>query len=254
MKKLILLPVLFLMGTSLPIMAQLAPLVTDRPDQTESSSTVPKKTLQIETGFMHEKYDGDDWEFSGTDIAGTLLRYGLTQSLELRFESGFRSEKFKTNQSETKTDGLAGIGIGAKIKLADEKGPLPEIGVILMADLPVGNFSAEKFSPLVLLAAAHTLSEKFDLGYNLGYELVDGKYGNYLYSVALGMGLTEKLGAYLELYGSADEGFESNLVFDAGLTYLVQENLQLDISAGVGVRDAPIDGFASAGFSWRLPH
>jgi len=37
------------------IFAQEVPdIVTDRPDQTEASNTVPKKTLQIEMGFSLE--------------------------------------------------------------------------------------------------------------------------------------------------------------------------------------------------------
>ena len=31
-----------------------AELITDRPDQTESSAVVPRKLLQIETGFLME--------------------------------------------------------------------------------------------------------------------------------------------------------------------------------------------------------
>jgi hypothetical protein len=31
-------------------------LITDRPDQTESSSTVPRNTLQIETGFIFGEF------------------------------------------------------------------------------------------------------------------------------------------------------------------------------------------------------
>ena len=46
---------MFLLNTA--IMAQT--IVTDRPDQTESSSTVPLGSLQIEGGFLHELTEAD---------------------------------------------------------------------------------------------------------------------------------------------------------------------------------------------------
>ena len=35
-------------------------LITDRPDQTESSSTVPKRSLQIESGLLIGFAEGED--------------------------------------------------------------------------------------------------------------------------------------------------------------------------------------------------
>ena len=73
------------------ILAQTSPpdLVTDRPDQTESSITVPFKSLQIETGFIKEK------QGENTNLAynTTLLRYGLLENLELRLGLEYLGEK-----------------------------------------------------------------------------------------------------------------------------------------------------------------
>ena len=62
--------------------AEYPELITDRPDQTESSTTVPYQSVQIETGWLHSEEDDDDIE---TDtFPQTLLRYGLADGLELR--------------------------------------------------------------------------------------------------------------------------------------------------------------------------
>lgn len=64
--------------------AEYPELVTDRPDQTESSTTVPYKSVQVEMGWEHSEEDDDGLE---TDtFPQTLLRYGLADNLELRLE------------------------------------------------------------------------------------------------------------------------------------------------------------------------
>ena len=59
------------------------PLVTDRPDATESSVTVGDGTLQIETGFIFEDYTSSSIDYTQQDfhIATTLFRYGIGTDL-----------------------------------------------------------------------------------------------------------------------------------------------------------------------------
>ena len=65
-----------------------APLVTDRPDFTESTKTIPRGHLQIEAGFTFV-YDrrGDD-RLRDHAAPELLLRIGLADDFELRI--GFR--------------------------------------------------------------------------------------------------------------------------------------------------------------------
>jgi hypothetical protein len=70
------------------------------------------------------------------------------------------------------------------------------------------------------------------------------------------MGLTERLGAFVEFFGdiptfSNSPGPANS--FDGGFTYLLSNNVQLDASAGVGLSQAAEDWFASIGVSFRLP-
>jgi hypothetical protein len=117
--------------------------------------------------------------------------------------------------------------------------------------------------PGFAFAFAHTLTERLSLGYNLGAvwfteEDADGEKRTSsvaLWTVALGIGITEKLGAYVELYGnpvvSALESASST--FNGGFTYLIRRNVQLDISAGVGLSGGAPDWLAGLGVSFRLP-
>ena len=59
-------------------------LITDRPDQTESSVVVPHKSLQIETGFVQENKETSIVNEKAFGYNSTLLRYGLLANFELR--------------------------------------------------------------------------------------------------------------------------------------------------------------------------
>jgi len=60
------------------------PLVTDRPDATEASSTVGKGILQIETGGLYESYEDNAVQSENYTFNTTLVRYGILENLELR--------------------------------------------------------------------------------------------------------------------------------------------------------------------------
>jgi len=59
------------------------------------------------------------------------------------------------------------------------------------------------------------------------------------------------LGSFAELYGFFPEHSDWDHRFDAGLTYLVNRNIQLDASGGFGITENAPDYFISAGVSFR---
>ena len=60
--------------------AQSAELVTDRPDETESATVVPRGLVQVETGYLFTRDSGMD----SYAVPGTLARIGLGGRTELR--------------------------------------------------------------------------------------------------------------------------------------------------------------------------
>jgi hypothetical protein len=88
-------------------------MVTDRPDQTESSSTVRKSSLQLESGVLLG-YEGENEESRRQILLPTnLFRFGLTNRMELRILNRFEMLKI----GEKKTQGISDMEIGTKIKL-----------------------------------------------------------------------------------------------------------------------------------------
>ena len=226
------------------------PLITDRPDQTESSITVPYKALQIETGFLNE--NGGNVKSYAYNT--TLLRYGLLENLELRLGLEYLADK-NTVTNSTVT-GLSPLYAGFKVNVREEDGWKPEVAFLAGLVLP---FTAhEAFAPTYTAASArfslsHTLTDRLSLGYNLGMEW-DGYTAipAYNYSVVLGISLMEKVGMYVESYGAIIENNNSEHLVDGGFTYHILPNFQADISGGIGLNANAIDNFISFGLTYRL--
>ena len=80
-------------------------------------------------------------------------------------------------------------------------------------------------------------------------------YAEFAQSWTIGYSLSDRVGAYTEWFAFCPDGadFDHNQNYaNAGLTFLVNDNLQLDIRAGVGLNEAADDLFTGAGFAWRL--
>jgi len=255
--------VLFLMVLPISILAQdniepLGTLITDRPDATESPNAVPKGFLQVETGGFFESFDEKNIKTEAYTFNTTLVRYGLLENMELRLGWDFTeiSTKVNGNKLDNVASGFNPLLFGFKTGIAKENGAFPEIGFLGHLYLP---FSASKdFKPETTgvdfrFAFTHTLSESSSLSYNVGAAWRnDNSEASYVYTIAFGQGITEKLGAYIELYGDMPENSSSNHFWDAGLTYLISENVQLDATIGTSITEGQ-DILLSTGVSFRLP-
>lgn len=233
-------------------------LITDRPDHTESASIVPRRLLQIETGFVMENNFDEGTKFRSFAYNTTLLRYGLLDNLELRLGLDYLGEK--TSILNTNTGNISGFGpiyTGFKVKVREEDGWKPETAFLggLVFPFTAGKDFKPAYTAVTLrFAFAHTLSDRFSLGYNLGAEW-DGFSARpgYYYSVVLGAGLTEKLGVFIENHGMFHEKSISEHMMDTGFTYLLLPNLQLDLSGGIGLNKHAVSNFIGAGLTWRIP-
>ncbi len=234
-------------------------LITDRPDQTESSAVVPHKSLQIETGFVLENDETDLTDQKSFAYNTTLLRYGLLDNFELRLGLEYIGERVTLKDTDAKTtiSGFSPLYTGFKVKITNEADWRPEIAFLGGLILPFtanDDFKPEYTAANIRFSISHTLSDRFSLGYNLGVEW-DGETAipGYFYSIALGIAITEKAGMYIEGFGLIPENGNAEHLLDAGLTYLLMPNFQLDLSAGIGLNNEAADNFVSFGITYRLP-
>ena len=225
-------------------------IVTDRPDQTESSSTIAKGSLQIESGMLLGFAEIDDISLKTIMAPTTLFRYGLTDGLEIRVVNQYVN--IENRNTSEKISGIADLEIGAKIQIYQKEDKKTEVAFLSHLVLPTGSkdVSIDKVGTINKLSVAHEINDKIGLGYNLGYNYFGIDNGFFTYSLVLGIAINNKAGIYIEPYGEVDisDTYLSNI--DAGFTYLLKDNFQLDFSFGTGLNYTM--NYISAGFSWQL--
>jgi len=231
------------------------PLVTDRPDFTESSDAVLPGQAQLESGTTFTR-SGD----SKTQSVGeVLLRVGAAPRTELRF--GFNS--YSVDQTAgVHSSGFEDASLGVKFRFADGGGTgslRPAMSFIAMTSLPTGAapFRQKMLQPGGKLTAAWDFTDRIAFSSNVNYFMVrepGATSGEWASSGSLGIGLTEKIGSYFEYFGFyPTESYEDAQHFvNGGLTFGLGPNLQLDARAGSGIRNlrGP-DYFVGIGISRR---
>ena len=244
------------------------PLVTDRPDFTESTLTVPAGHAQLESGYTFTYDRNSDVRTSDHAFPEILLRVGLVEDVELRIEwAGWsygeslyseRNDAGRTVNVSDRTLGVNDMGVGFKFHLLDQDGWQPDFGIIAKVDIPTGNqgLSSGDIDPLLGLLWAYDLDDRSSIAgnFNLALPADDGeRFFETSASVSFAYSITDDLGAYIEYFGfypSGGNDTDTHYV-NGGFTYLVTKGLQFDIRVGHGLNDEADDLFAGAGFSIR---
>ena len=244
-------------AASAPALADEEPLVTDRPDFTESSSTVGMGVVQLEGGFTSADLGGGD---EVTTVGELLARWGVLERLELRLVVPTYAR-----QSEPGGDrsGWLDTVAGLKVQVADGGGRGflggMEASLIASTTLPTGSgdFSSSAWQPAAVLAAGWVLGPAVGLGVNLGLARAadDGRrFTSSWVSSAVGFGVTERLSVFVELIGFNRQEVRGSgtLTFQAGAVYLVSPNLQLDLRGARRLTEDGPDLLIGAGLSLRF--
>lgn len=241
---------------------ELPPISTDRPDQTEAPDIVPLKYTQIEAGISYERLRSDGGDFVHEIFAtpDLLVRYGLAKTVELRFGTSINTGKTTVNGlgNSTSTD-FGPIMIGAKFNITEEDEILPKTSLLFEADMPAltTKSSNSYFNPSIKLCFSNEMSEIGELSYNLGIDVQNESTttSTFLYSVSLGFDFTNRVGMFTEVYGFIPfERTNSRHYVDAGFTYLINNNTQIDVSGGYDLQENITNYFIGAGISFRFPN
>ena len=158
----------------------------------------------------------------------------------------------ETNGTTSLRYGISNLMIGIRYQIAEGKGLTPSIGFQFRLRLPVANryYRIDNVAPSFVFVTSQqwsgfTLITNWGGSWNGTSAIPSGNY-----TVNLSYAFTPRVGLFLENYGTVTSGnFETR--FDGGVAWLVTNNLQLDLLAGVGRNHGLNDYFVSTGFSWR---
>jgi hypothetical protein len=235
-------------------------LITDRPDITESASIIHPGWLQIETGFalLQDNFleDAVINDLKIYNLAGTLLRYGVSSSVELRAGAAYRIHELTKGVTDNSITGISDLLIGTKVALIKDETDEPKLSVLFHLFLPFGQrlFRSKTVEPQIILSSFNNLGDNFTLSYNAGgrWNLEDD-IAAYVLSLAGGFSIIGNLSGFAEIFGEFSNLITPAYFFDGGFTYLLERNFQLDISSGFGILNSSSFWFISTGFSVRIP-
>jgi len=240
-----------------------APLVTDRPDFTEASSTVGRGVLQLEFGYTFTMDKERSARSRGHSAGEPLIRWGIGADwLELRLALFPVSRRTNDGTGWRSAGGTEDLYIGSKIALTPQECHLPETAVILQSTLPTGSneFTSDETLPGVNLLYSWEVNEDVAMTGNTQAnraldEATGEAYIELTQSATIELGLSDDIGIYTEWFAMFPNGADTAQVehyFNGGFTLLLSNDVQFDVRAGYGMNRAADDFFAGVGLSVRF--
>lgn len=234
-------------------------IASDRPDLVESSQVVGKGRFQFETGVLLER-DRSGEGRERTLSMPTLLRFGLSENLELRVGTDGRSIRHEREEGRRSTEaGYADSALGLSWHVRDAAGSLPSMAVLLDMEIDSGSraFRGQGVRPALLVAAEWDLPNDVSLGVMPGIGVERDESGRYRYGVLAAVvqkSLGERWSAFAELAlptiaRARHGGIEAT--FDIGAAYLLSKDIQLDAMFSRGLNSRTPDVAFTFGVSIR---
>jgi len=234
-----------------------APLVTDRPDFTEASSTVGRGVTQLEFGYTYTKNHDEMMDEKTHSYPEVLLRQGLLEDwLELRLAWNYSNLELGV----TEDAGAEDLYLGFKIALTPQDQFLPEMALIPQMTVPTGEnaFSSDKVLPGLNWIYGWELNDSLSTAGSTQFNrAVDESevHTEWAQSWTIATSLTKKIGGYAEWFGIFPDGAvtaKTEHYFNGGFTYLLNHDVQWDVRGGVGLNDDSDDYFIGTGLSVRF--
>jgi len=221
------------------------------PDQYENPNTVPTGRFQMENRFTVQ----DNGSHAATLILpSTNWKFGINETVEVIVVTDLVFDKI----ADSTTNGLQPLKFGLKIKLWKGKGLLPDAAVSMQFAIPKlasKDWQAKYLAPNLRLLLKNKVSDKVSLGFNFG-GIWDGETPDpqFFYSFSPKYKISQKFECFVEAYGYLRETSVAENWADAGLMYLITNDIQAEFSAGYEL--SSVQGvhryFGLAGIAFRI--
>ena len=242
-----------------------AGLTPDRPDKTESPYTVDAGHFQLEMDFANYTYDQSDGTTTKAwNVAPVNLKAGLCNNVDVQFVFDnylhVRTDDRVAGTSATQS-GVGDFTTRLKINLWGDDGGQTAFGLLPFVKFPtstdsLGNNAVEGG---IVFPLAVKLPHGFDLGLETAVSCLrddnDSSYhADFINSITCDHAIIGKLSGYLEFFSDLSTESHAGWIgtVDAGLEFLVTENVQLDCGCNFGVTRAADDFNPFAGITVRF--
>lgn len=252
---------------------------SNRPGETMSAFAVGKSVIQLETGAygIAQKHHLLNYVANGFGIDATI-RYGVfKEKLELIADLQYQSQVYEARFTKIDQKALKQTIIGAKYLLYDPfksqekkinvyswkvdksfkwKQLIPAISVFAGANITSAN-NPYHFSPnasispkVILITQNHFGDGSWVFVTNTIADYIGSEFPSYGYAVTLTKGINKNWSGFIENQGYKSD-FYSDLIVRSGAAFLVNDDLQLDISGSANLKDTPAIFYGGIGLSWR---
>lgn len=224
---------------------------TGRPGQAIGAFSLGQRVFQLQTGYTYNNIEDEENQLKSS-IQSSVLRLGITERFEFSGVINWQSDKVINDAFQGYLGGISNTQIGGRLNLSKNKGWLPTICIQgrLLLKAQSEPYQRAKLGSRFVLATGNKISDKLSVGTNWGITWKgNGQDPTASYVLNLSYSLNDKLGMFTEIYGQLND-FNSS--FDTGLSYLINNNFQLDVSTGWQGQNATSNWFIDFGFSWRM--
>jgi hypothetical protein len=224
---------------------------TDRPDVTESAYTVDAGHFQLELSLVEFVHDDQDV----VSIAPSNLKVGLLNNVDLQIviEPYIHGED---------AEGFAATQLRVKYNIIGNDGGDFALGVMPFVQFPTADddFGAsDKYEGGIIVPASLDLRNEWTIAAMLELDFLrddanEGYGQSLVHTVSLSRPIAGELGGYVEYVGAANNDLGAGYIAEAGagVTYGLNENVQLDSGIYFGLSDEADDVRALVGISFRM--
>ena len=233
---------------------------TDRPDKTESPYTVDAGHFQVETdlvGFGIDNRNANNERVFGINAGNMNLKAGLVNNADLQLVvENYVYEQVRANGVTTRKSGFGVLTTRLKVNLWGNDGGPTAFGIMPFVKFPTntGGLGNKQVEGGVIFPLAVELPFGWGMGMMTEFDFVyreDGSYGpDFINSITFSHDIIGNLAGYVEFFSQLSES-ELTITLDAGLTYALTEDIQLDCGCNFGVTEAAEDFNPFVGFSVR---
>lgn len=240
---------------------------TERHDFTQSSKTVGRGVVQIESGYTYFYKDEKEKIDQSHTAPEMLTRIGISEDIEFRLRWNYA---WQFRDDEDDVDSAQDMVWAFKLGVTDQYGWRPESALEIRFTAPTGG------------AGWSTDRVEFGLDYIYEWEVADGvtlagstgfstsaldefsvlpeepssdQFILWSQSVALGVELTESVTLYVEYFGLFTHALADNVAenfLNAGIDFYLTDDFVLDVRAGLGLTPDSDDLFAGVGGGVRF--
>ena len=244
-------------------------LSTDRPDKTESAYTVDAGHFQVETDVVNYSYDAHNMARDHTiseslGIASFNFKVGLLNNWDVQFVvptyNVARVRDRRTGARDTER-GFGDFILRSKINLWGNDGGDTAFALMPYVKFPTAghDLGNDAFEGGLIAPFALALPAGWGMGLMTQLDINEdgdahGHHPEFVNTVTFAHDIVGNLGGYVEFFSlvSTDDDADWVGTVDLGLTYGLNENIQLDAGINIGVTRSADDLNPFLGITWRF--